>query len=127
MLRSESLSKILDMIEDYIYGNESQLKNTDNTHPCHCHNIEELNSRISDRFSEQKRVCRQIQEIIDSSERERQRKVILIQAPTGFGKSWVALALAMKYGASILTSTVDLQEQYQDEFHFLTKLCESKK
>ena len=76
MLRSESLSKILDMIEDYIYGNESLLRNTADTHPCHCHNIEDLKNRISNRFSEQKHVCGRIQEIIDSSERERQRKVI---------------------------------------------------
>ena len=113
MIRSESLSELLDIIKDYRADIEGKL-NTD-THNCSCHNIEELNNRTIDQFSEQKRVLQQIQEVIDS----KQRKVILIQAPTGFGKSWVALALAMKYGASILTSTVDLQEQYQNEFDFL--------
>ena len=113
-MRSESLSELLDIIKDYRADIEGKL-NTD-THNCSCHNIEELNNRTIDQFSEQKRVLQQIQEVIDS----KQRKVILIQAPTGFGKSWVALALAMKYGASILTSTVDLQEQYQNEFNFLT-------
>ena len=113
MMRSESLSELLDIIKDYRADIEGKL-NTD-THNCSCHNIEELKNRTIDQFSEQKRVLQQIQEVIDS----KQKKVILIQAPTGFGKSWVALALAMKYGASILTSTVDLQEQYQDEFAFL--------
>ena len=114
MIRSESVVDLLDLIKDYRADMEGK-SNTD-THTCPCHNIEELKNRTIDQFSEQKRVLQQIQEVIDS----KQRKVILIQAPTGFGKSWVALALAMKYGASILTSTVDLQEQYQNEFNFLT-------
>lgn len=112
MIRSESLSDLLDLIKDY----RADIEGNADTRTCSCHNIEDLNNRSIDQFSEQERVLQQIQEVIDS----RQRKVILIQAPTGFGKSWVALALAMKYGASILTSTVDLQEQYQKEFDFLT-------
>ena len=73
MIRSESLSKLLDMIEDYIYGDESLLRNTADIHTCHCHSIEELKSRTFERFSEQKRVLGRIQEIIDSSKKERQR------------------------------------------------------
>ena len=119
MIRSESLSDLLDLIKDY----RADIEGKADTHTCSCHNIEDLNNRSIDQFSEQERVLQQIQEVIDS----RQRKVILIQAPTGFGKSWVALALAMKYGASILTSTVDLQEQYQNEFKFLTTVKGKKR
>jgi Rad3-related DNA helicase len=68
-----------------------------------------------ERFALQKSVVEFIQNTID----EGQKRIILIQAPTGFGKSWIALALARRDKTSILTSTVDLQEQYKNEFPFL--------
>ena len=37
---------------------------------------------------------------------------LVISAPTGCGKSWIAATLASAYGAVILTSTNDLQDQY---------------
>jgi len=42
---------------------------------------------------------------------------IIISAPTGAGKSWVAIALSLAYKSSvILTSTKYLQKQYTDDF-----------
>ena len=47
-------------------------------------------------------------------------KHILLEAPTGFGKSPVAIAVAMTMGSSyICTSTKDLQTQYSRDFSFL--------
>ena len=47
-------------------------------------------------------------------------KFILLEAPTGFGKSPVAIAVAMTMGSSyICTSTKDLQTQYSRDFSFL--------
>jgi ATP-dependent DNA helicase DinG len=47
-------------------------------------------------------------------------KHILLEAPTGFGKSPVAVAVAMTMGSSyICTSTKDLQTQYSRDFPFL--------
>jgi ATP-dependent DNA helicase DinG len=47
-------------------------------------------------------------------------KHILLEAPTGFGKSPVAIAVAMAVGSSyICTSTKDLQTQYSRDFSFL--------
>ena len=47
-------------------------------------------------------------------------KYILLEAPTGFGKSPVAIAVALTLGASyICTSTKDLQTQYARDFPFL--------
>jgi ATP-dependent DNA helicase DinG len=47
-------------------------------------------------------------------------KYILLEAPTGFGKSPVAVAVAMTLGSSyICTSTKDLQTQYARDFPFL--------
>jgi ATP-dependent DNA helicase DinG len=47
-------------------------------------------------------------------------KHILLEAPTGFGKSPVAIAVAMAMGSSyICTSTKDLQTQYSRDFSFL--------
>ena len=37
---------------------------------------------------------------------------IVISAPTGCGKSWIAATLASAYGGVVLTSTNDLQDQY---------------
>ena len=47
-------------------------------------------------------------------------KHIILEAPTGFGKSPVAIAVAMTMGSSyICTSTKDLQTQYSRDFPFL--------
>jgi ATP-dependent DNA helicase DinG len=47
-------------------------------------------------------------------------KCILLEAPTGFGKSPVAIAVALTLGTSyICTSTKDLQTQYARDFPFL--------
>jgi len=47
-------------------------------------------------------------------------KYILLEAPTGFGKSPVAIATALTLGTSyICTSTKDLQTQYARDFPFL--------
>jgi ATP-dependent DNA helicase DinG len=48
-------------------------------------------------------------------------KYILLEAPTGFGKSPVAIAVALTLGTSYTcTSTKDLQTQYARDFPFLT-------
>src|SRR5215475_15434161 len=47
-------------------------------------------------------------------------KHIILEAPTGFGKSPVAIAVALTLGTSyICTSTKDLQTQYSRDFPFL--------
>ena len=47
-------------------------------------------------------------------------KYIILEAPTGFGKSPVAIAVALTLGTSyICTSTKDLQTQYARDFPFL--------
>ena len=47
-------------------------------------------------------------------------KHIILEAPTGFGKSPVAIAVALTMGTSyICTSTKDLQTQYSRDFPFL--------
>ena len=47
-------------------------------------------------------------------------KYILLEAPTGFGKSPVAIAVALTLGSSyICTSTKDLQTQYSRDFPYL--------
>jgi ATP-dependent DNA helicase DinG len=47
-------------------------------------------------------------------------KYILLEAPTGFGKSPVAISVALTLGTSyICTSTKDLQTQYARDFPFL--------
>jgi len=47
-------------------------------------------------------------------------KYIVSEAPTGFGKSPVAIAVALTLGTSyICTSTKDLQTQYARDFPFL--------
>jgi len=47
-------------------------------------------------------------------------KYIVLEAPTGFGKSPVAIAVALTLGTSyICTSTKDLQTQYAGDFPFL--------
>ncbi|GIU70692.1 MAG: ATP-dependent helicase [Candidatus Nitrosocaldaceae archaeon] len=45
---------------------------------------------------------------------------IILSAPTGTGKSYIAICLALAYGSSsILTATTDLQEQYLRDFPFI--------
>jgi ATP-dependent DNA helicase DinG len=47
-------------------------------------------------------------------------KDIVVEAPTGFGKSGVALAVALRLSTShICVSTKDLQRQYARDFSFL--------
>ena len=47
-------------------------------------------------------------------------KYIVLEAPTGFGKSPVAIAAALTLGSSyICTSTKDLQTQYCRDFAFV--------
>jgi ATP-dependent DNA helicase DinG len=47
-------------------------------------------------------------------------KYIILEAPTGFGKSPVAVAVALALGSSyICTSTKDLQTQYSNDFPYL--------
>jgi ATP-dependent DNA helicase DinG len=47
-------------------------------------------------------------------------KYIILEAPTGFGKSPVAIAVALSLGSSyICTSTKDLQTQYSKDFPYL--------
>jgi Rad3-related DNA helicase len=47
-------------------------------------------------------------------------RYILLEAPTGFGKSAVGIAVAMTLGSSyICTSTKDLQTQYKRDFPYV--------
>jgi Rad3-related DNA helicase len=47
-------------------------------------------------------------------------KYIVLEAPTGFGKSAVAITLALSLGSSyICTSTKDLQTQYSKDFPYI--------
>jgi ATP-dependent DNA helicase DinG len=53
-------------------------------------------------------------------------KHILLEAPTGFGKSPVAVATALTLGSSyICTATTDLQTQYARDFPFI-KMAKGK-
>jgi Rad3-related DNA helicase len=52
---------------------------------------------------------------------------IVISAPTGVGKSYIAVALALAFKeADILTATVQLQEQYLRDFKFIRSLMGRK-
>ena len=55
----------------------------------------------------QREIIEKIQDCIKNNKTR-----IVISAPTGCGKSWIATTLASAYGAVILTSTNDLQDQY---------------
>ena len=55
----------------------------------------------------QRDIIKKIQDCIKNNKTR-----IVISAPTGCGKSWIAATLASAYGAVILTSTNDLQDQY---------------
>jgi hypothetical protein len=47
-------------------------------------------------------------------------KYVILEAPTGFGKSPVAIAVALSLGSSyICTATKDLQTQYSNDFPYL--------
>lgn len=55
-------------------------------------------------------------------------KKILLSAPTGTGKSWIAIALSLYMrSATILTSTVLLQDQYKNEFGFFNTVRGKKR
>ena len=55
----------------------------------------------------QKEIIKKIEDCIKNN-----KNWLVISAPTGCGKSWIAATLASAYGAVILTSTNDLQDQY---------------
>lgn len=46
-------------------------------------------------------------------------QIHILEAPTGFGKSPVAIAVAMTLGSYMCTSTNDLQTQYSMDFLIL--------
>ncbi|MGH9980056.1 MAG: helicase C-terminal domain-containing protein [Nitrososphaeraceae archaeon] len=63
----------------------------------------------------QEKVLEEIEEAIKSN-----IKYIFLEAPTGFGKSPIAITLAGYLGSShICTSTKDLQNQYSRDFNFV--------
>lgn len=63
----------------------------------------------------QSKVCDEIEDCIKSN-----IKYIFLEAPTGFGKSPIAITLASYLGSShICTSTKDLQNQYSKDFPFI--------
>ena len=106
MLRSESLSDLLDVIEKFVQGNKGQCEcgidlNT-NFHHCTCHDSHWITDQMASRLIKQKEIADKIQAILDnneilSPEQQQQKRAILLQAPTGYGKSWIAMAIAMKY------------------------------
>ena len=66
----------------------------------------------------QKFVLKEIEDSISSG-----IKHIFFEAPTGFGKSPIAIALATYFGNShICTSTIDLQDQYTRDFPFINEV-----
>lgn len=68
-------------------------------------------------------VIKKIQHAIESG-----YKKILLSAPTGTGKSWIAIALSLYLrSATILTSTVLLQDQYRNEFGFFNTVRGKKR
>lgn len=68
-------------------------------------------------------IIKKIQQAIESG-----YKKILLSAPTGTGKSWIAIALSLYFrSATILTSTVLLQDQYRNEFGFFNTVRGKKR
>lgn len=68
-------------------------------------------------------IIKKIQHAIESG-----YKKILLSAPTGTGKSWIAIALSLYLrSATILTSTVLLQDQYRNEFRFFNTVRGKKR
>lgn len=66
----------------------------------------------------QKYVIKQIEESLENG-----IKYIFLEAPTGFGKSPIAITLARYLGSShICTSTKDLQNQYSRDFPFIKEV-----
>jgi ATP-dependent DNA helicase DinG len=73
------------------------------------------NFPFSYRRDSQNYVLNEIAEAFNSGYR-----YVLLEAPTGFGKSAVGMAVAMTLGSSyICTSTKDLQAQYKRDFPFI--------
>jgi ATP-dependent DNA helicase DinG len=73
------------------------------------------NFPFSSKRDNQTRILNEICEAFNSG-----YKYILLEAPTGFGKSPVAIAVAITLGSSyICTSTKDLQTQYSRDFPYL--------
>lgn len=71
----------------------------------------------------QRDIIKKIQHAIESG-----YKKILLSAPTGTGKSWIAIALSIYLkSATILTSTVLLQDQYRNEFGFINTVRGKKR
>ena len=63
----------------------------------------------------QKGVLNDIRTAFDSDYR-----YVILEAPTGFGKSAVAIALALSLGSSyICTATKDLQTQYSKDYRYI--------
>jgi Rad3-related DNA helicase len=78
----------------------------------HLERIAEYRTKVGDGqpvhpTESQKEIIKKIEDCIKNKETR-----IIISAPTGCGKSWLAATLASAYGAVILTSTNDLQDQY---------------
>jgi ATP-dependent DNA helicase DinG len=70
----------------------------------------------------QLQALQQIEEVIQQGYRN-----IVISAPTGVGKSYIAVCLALAFKeADILTATVQLQEQYLRDFKFIRPLMGRK-
>ncbi|MFY9301654.1 MAG: helicase C-terminal domain-containing protein [Candidatus Nitrosotenuis sp.] len=68
-------------------------------------------------------IIKKIQHAIESG-----YKKILLSAPTGTGKSWIAIALSLHLrSATVLTSTVLLQDQYRNEFGFFNTVRGKKR
>ncbi len=68
-------------------------------------------------------IIKKIQHAIESG-----YKKILLSAPTGTGKSWIAIALSLYLrSATVLTSTVLLQDQYRNEFGFFNTVRGKKR
>jgi Rad3-related DNA helicase len=79
------------------------------------------NFQYSDKRQNQPFVLNEIAEAYNSG-----YKHVILEAPTGFGKSAVAVAVALTMGSSyICTSTKDLQRQYSNDFPYL-KLAKGK-
>ena len=73
------------------------------------------NFPFSTQRENQKRVLEEILAAFNSGYRH-----IVLEAPTGFGKSAVAITLALSLGSSyICTSTKDLQTQYSNDFPYV--------
>jgi ATP-dependent DNA helicase DinG len=73
------------------------------------------NFPFSTQRENQKRVLEEILTAFNSGYR-----YVVLEAPTGFGKSAVAITLALSFGSSyICTSTKDLQTQYSKDFPYV--------